>query len=74
MREFGNNEKPTNIFYDEVEMLSRLQAMLGEELSVGKSLYCIPKFKHTRQEIHDSLYKAFWKFVNEFKEETVKLV
>ena len=73
MRETGGKETPTDIVRDQEQIRTRLQAMLGEQLSTGKTLYAIPKLKHTRKEIHDALDRALDLFFDEFKDETIAL-
>ena len=73
MRETAGKETPTDIVRDQDQIRTRLQAMLGQELSTGKRLYAIPKFKHTRKEIHDALDRALDAFFDEFRDETIAL-
>jgi len=58
---------------DPKQVLERIQSRVAENLSKGKKLSKIPSFKHTREEIHSAVDKAWNDICEEFTKETISL-
>ena len=74
LKRIGKDDDKLVLEYDAVQVLTRLQSRIAENLSHGGQVAKKAKFKHTREEVHKAVELSFNGLIAEFKEETIKLV